>query len=192
MKQLTLLSTLPCLFLVQLIIFTSVCLYSPWYVKPEFGGPQFTFHLGEEKAGYVSVHLFIRSSSIHALPLGTGKYKIKDQQAAILPVALVLFSCLLLSGFPFLLAFGYFSSFSCFYGFTSSFYCYSCPFSSHHVSCCLSSSVGPHPTRTLSGLRLILVSRENNLGPNNPSPQGTHRKILETKYPKVFLLLILS
>lgn len=87
---------------------------------------------------------------------------------------------------------GYFSSFSCFYGFTSFFYCYSCPFSSHHISCCLSSSVGPHPTHTLSGLRLILVSRENNLGPNNPNPQGAHGKILETKYPKVFLLLILS
>lgn len=86
----------------------------------------------------------------------------------------------------------YFSSFSCFYGFTSSSCCYSCLFPSHHISCCLSSSVGPHPTHTLSGLRLILVSRENNLGSNNPNPQRDRRKILETKYPKVFLLLILS
>lgn len=140
--------------------------------------------------------------TIHDLPLGTGKYKIKDQvswssvsrlQSSLqnLCCLAMCFCLVFLSSWPlcnsqllFLLLL--------LYGFTSSFYCYSCLFSSHHISCCLSSSVGPHPTHTLSGLRLILVSRENSLGPNNPSPREAHRKILETKYPKVFLLLILS
>lgn len=73
MKVLTLLSTLYLVCSSFWSVFTSVWLYSPQYIELENGGLRFTFHLGKEKAEYFSIHLFIRSLSIHALPLGTGK-----------------------------------------------------------------------------------------------------------------------